>query len=70
MVVFTASHKSYADVVLDFLDPHRELIQHRLYRDSCVLTEDGVHIKDLRIVANRDLKDMVLVDNAVYSFGF
>lgn len=33
-------------------------------------TEEGVHIKDLRILANRDLKDIVLVDNAAYSFGY
>ena len=35
VVVYTASHKFYADVVLDYLDPKRELIHHRLYRDSC-----------------------------------
>lgn len=40
-----------------------------LFRDSCVVTEEGVHIKDLRVI-NRDLKDMVLVDNAAYSFGY
>ena len=32
-------------------------------------TEEGVYIKDLRVV-NRDLKDLVLIDNAVFSFGF
>ena len=68
--MFTASHKFYADVVLDYLDPKRELVHHRLYRDSCFQTEDGVYIKDLRIITNRDLKDLVIVDNAVYSFGF
>ena len=70
VVVFTASHKFYADVVLDHLDPDGELIQYRLYRDSCVQTADGVYIKDLRILKNRQLKDVVIVDNAVYSFGF
>lgn len=69
-MVFTASHQSYADVVLDYLDPKRELIEHRLYRDSCMVTEEGVYIKDLRIIKNRSLKEMVIVDNAVYSFGF
>lgn len=29
-----------------------------------------MHIKDLRVIAGRDLKDVVLVDNAAYSFGF
>lgn len=33
-------------------------------------TEEGVFIKDLRIIKNRNLKDIVIVDNAVYSFGF
>ena len=55
VVVFTASHQSYADVVLDYLDPARELIEHRLYRDSCMLTDEGVYIKDLRIIKNRSL---------------
>ena len=29
-----------------------------------------MYIKDLRIIKNRELSDMVIVDNAVYSFGF
>jgi hypothetical protein len=42
-------------------------------------TDEGVHIKDLRILADRNLKDVVLVlsiifkfkvDNAAYSFGY
>lgn len=39
-----------------------------MFRDRCVLSDDGVHIKDLRVI-NRNLKDIVLVDNAAYSFG-
>lgn len=70
VVVFTASHRAYADVVLDMLDPHHELIQYRLYRDHCIRTEEGIYIKDLRIIQNRSLKDLIIVDNAVYSFGY
>jgi len=70
VIVFTASHKSYATVVLDYLDPHKQYIQHRLFRDSCVYTDEGVYVKDLRVIANRNLQDMILVDNAAYSFGF
>jgi len=29
-----------------------------------------VYIKDLRVIQNRSLSDLVLVDNAAYSFGF
>lgn len=50
VVVFTASHRAYADVVLDLLDPKRELIAMRLYRDHCIRTEEGIYIKDLRII--------------------
>jgi len=31
---------------------------------------DGVYIKDLRILANRRMKDIVIVDNAAYSFAY
>jgi len=67
--VFTASHRWYADVILDYIDPDRKLIQHRVYRDTCIKTTDNVYIKDLRVFKNRDMKDMIIVDNAVYSFG-
>ena len=69
VMVFTASHRCYADVVLDYLDPTGELIQHRLYRDECI-AHNGVFIKDLRIFANRNIPDLIIVDNAVYSFGY
>lgn len=32
VIVFTASHSCYANVVLDYLDPNNEFIHHRLYR--------------------------------------
>jgi CTD small phosphatase-like protein 2 len=57
-------------MVLDHLDPRHEYIQHRLFRESCVQTEEGVYVKDLRVLANRDLNNVILVDNAAYSFGF
>mgnify|MGYP000915397196 CR=1 FL=1 len=70
IIVFTASHSCYGDQVLNWLDPQREYIHHRLFRESCVQTEEGLYIKDLRVIANRDLSQTVLVDNAAYSFGF
>jgi len=69
VAVFTASHKWYADVILDYMDPKGIYFQHRLYRDSCIKTTENVYVKDLRIFKNVDMKDMILVDNAVYSFG-
>lgn len=69
VAVFTASHKWYADVILDHIDPKGILFQHRLYRESCIKTTDNVYVKDLRVINNVPLKNMLLVDNAVYSFG-
>lgn len=69
VMVFTASHQCYADAVLNYLDPDRQLIHHRLYRNHCI-NISGVNIKDLRIFTNRNLKDIILVDNNAISFAY
>ena len=70
IVVFTAGEQEYADAVLDFIDEERAVIQHRLYRQHCIKREPGFYIKDLRIIKDRDLEDVVLVDNSIISFAF
>jgi CTD small phosphatase-like protein 2 len=35
-----------------------------------VNTEEGVYVKDLRIIQDRNLKDIILVDNSIVSFAF
>lgn len=70
IIVFTASHSCYAAKVLEFLDPENSFIHHKMYRDQCITTEEGVHIKDLRVIADRDIRTIVIVDNAAYSFGY
>lgn len=69
ILVFTASNINYAQSVVNFLDPNQEVIQHSLSREQCIFTNDGFFIKDLRILGNRNLEDVILVDNAPYSFG-
>ena len=32
IIIFTASHKTYANAILDELDPDGEIFQHRLFR--------------------------------------
>ena len=68
VIVFTASHKCYADVILDYLDPNRTIFHHRLYRENCVQVSND-NIKDLRIL-NRNPENIVIVDNSVYSFAY
>lgn len=69
MAIFTASDALYANPVIDLIDPNGEYFAARLYRNNCIWTEQGVRIKDMRVVSNRWLDDMLLVDNAAYSFG-
>jgi len=56
--------------VLDYLDPEKKYISYRLFRENCIQSDVGVYIKDLRVIKNRNLNDILLVDNAAYSFGF
>lgn len=70
IMVFTASVASYAETIVKELDPEKKYISYILDRNFCLETKNGFYIKDLRIIKNRDLKNMVLVDNLVHSFGF
>ena len=36
IIAFTASDRSYADAVIDEIDPQQDYIKHRLYREHCV----------------------------------
>lgn len=50
------------------LDPNNEIISFRLYRESCILTEQNFYIKDLSVLCNeftgRLISDTVLIDNS------
>lgn len=65
VVVFTASQQSYADKVLNALDPAGSLIDHRLYRQHCTELR-GAFFKELGLLG-RPLQQCVLVDNSPIS---
>ena len=67
--IFTASVSEYADEVIKFLDPENNFIKFKLYRKNCINVNDILKVKDLRILKNFDLKNVVLVDNNMYSFA-
>lgn len=67
--IFTASVPEYANAVINFLDPENKYIKFRLYRNNCINVGDLVRVKNLRILKNIPLKDIVLVDNNIYSFA-
>lgn len=69
IVIFTASHDCYANPVVDFLDPSGKFVTKRLFREHCRQVSEGLYVKDLTIFKNRNLKNLVLIDNAAYSYS-
>jgi len=66
LVVFTASLPSYADPVIDAIDPAHH-ITYRLYRPSCTVVQ-GHYIKDLNRLG-RDVYNCIIVDNSPASYA-
>jgi len=68
VVVFTASQSTYADSLLDYIDPKGVFFQHRLFRESC-LPVNGNFLKDISPLG-RDLSKVIIVDNSLIAFGY
>eukprot|EP00475_Leptophrys_vorax_P019571 TRINITY_DN26819_c0_g1_i1.p1 TRINITY_DN26819_c0_g1~~TRINITY_DN26819_c0_g1_i1.p1 ORF type:complete len:466 (-),score=15.29 TRINITY_DN26819_c0_g1_i1:407-1804(-) len=68
VVVFTASMASYANALVNLLDPEGTLVHHRLFRDSCVWWRNS-YVKDLSMLG-RDLATTMIVDNSPLSYAF
>ena len=67
IAIFTASISKYASPLLDILDKEKT-IKFRLFRDHCTYI-NGIFIKDLKRL-NRDLKDLIIVDNSPLAYAF
>lgn len=71
LIIFTASHKSYANSILSVLLQHDPcLVDHIFYREHCVLINNKIHVKSLSIFADRCLENIILVDNNLYTFAY
>ena len=74
IVIYTASHPSYADAVLNYLDKENKYFKYRLYRNHCIQCDvDGFkfYVKDLDTLdENYNLKDIVIIDNSILSFAY
>ena len=67
--VFTSALEDYADCIVRYLNKNFKSIQGVLSRNNCLETSHGFRIKDLRIIRNRGLEDIIIVDNMIPSFG-
>ena len=74
IVIYTASHPSYADAVLNYMDKENKYFKYRLYRNHCIQCDvDGFkfYVKDLDTLNEYyDLKDIVIIDNSILSFAY
>ncbi|XP_026394877.1 CTD small phosphatase-like protein 2 isoform X2 [Papaver somniferum] len=66
IIVFTASQSSYAEQLLNILDPSGKLISERAYRESCLFS-DGSYTKDLTVLGV-DLAKVAIIDNSPQVF--
>ncbi|KAK9150829.1 hypothetical protein Syun_009138 [Stephania yunnanensis] len=66
IVIFTASQSTYAEKLLDILDPEGNLISRRAYRESCIFSE-GSYTKDLTVLGI-DLAKVAIIDNSPQVF--
>ena len=65
IIIFTASLADYSEPLLDIIDK-KNVIKLRLNRSHCRHYQN-IYIKDLQII-NRNLKDMIIVDNNPESY--
>lgn len=68
--VFTSATKEYATKIMKLLDPEKKILKGALSRKHCYRTKNGIYIKDLGIVSNKNIKEMLIIDNLSYSFSF
>ena len=65
VVLFTAATASYAEAILELIDPDQEFFSHVLSRKHCLIEEDEtLPLKDLSKVEGRSLSKMILLDDA------
>jgi CTD small phosphatase-like protein 2 len=68
VAIFTGTTENYAAQIINLLDPGRKHIRGAFYRENCVTSDIHYLIKDLRIFKERDLKDILIVDNSATCF--
>jgi CTD small phosphatase-like protein 2 len=69
-IIFTASNRAYAETVIENLPCLSPYVKTILSRENCLESKNGFIVKDLRVIGNRDLHEVIVLDNIAYSFGF
>ena len=70
MYIFTTETQELANNIMDLLDPTQVLFSGALSKNHCLHTQHGILIKDLRIIQNKNLNNILIVDKSVQPFSF
>lgn len=65
--IFTASARSYADAVIDVIDPNG-YITGRFYREHCSTDKKGNLIKPMDVIT-KNLKKLIIIDDSEAVFN-
>lgn len=68
VVLYTAGLKDYADQVISQIDPEDQYFAVKLYREDCICFND-FFIKNMEIFKGFSLKDVIILDNCIFSFA-
>jgi TFIIF-interacting CTD phosphatase-like protein len=67
--VFTSLPEEISLEIMAQLDPSNQYFQYLIHSEYCMRTKSGRFVKDLRIIQNRSLDHMVILDPHVSNFG-
>ena len=70
--IYTSCEKFYADYLIQTLDIFDNIFLIKLYRDKCFkinINEENIFIKDLRIINQVNINDIIIVDSSAIHFG-
>jgi len=69
LVIYSSRKFTVVHEVGDILDPKGTLFVQTLSRRSCYLTKSKKFLKDLKLIKNRNLKNMLILDYKPQSFS-
>jgi len=70
IIIYTASDPLYADRIINRIEYPGKYFAYRIYRKQCVRVKQRIHKPLEFLCVNRNIKDIMIVDNCVHSFAF
>ena len=66
--MFTAANEIYAKKILGKIDLEGNIFDFEIFRQHCDVIGGKLAIKNLRILSNRSIKNVILVDNSAHTY--